>query len=257
MYTQMRELLGAYRTTLVSDREHLFDQYRIVHMARKVVGVGSVGTRAWILLLEGLDGGDPLFLQAKEAQASVLEEYAGASEYTNHGERVVAGQRLMQAASDIFLGWQRTNGHRRRRPRLLPAPAARLEGLRRDRGLRARWHGHLRAGSADGRSPGPTHDPGTASPSAPTSARPTPSRRRSRTSRPPTPTRTTRTTRNCATQSMTAESPRAKACSQTMTHRHGCLTVPLRLDGRALAWIRRLPTSPHPDEPVPTPVATS
>jgi uncharacterized protein (DUF2252 family) len=79
-------------------------------MARKVVGVGSVGTRAWILLFEGLNGGDPLFLQAKEAQSSVLEQYAGVSEYTNHGERVVAGQRLMQASSDIFLGWQRTNG---------------------------------------------------------------------------------------------------------------------------------------------------
>jgi uncharacterized protein (DUF2252 family) len=110
LYTQMAELLGAYRTTLVSDRKHLFDQYRFVHMARKVVGVGSVGTRAWILLFEGLDGGDPLFLQAKEAQSSVLEQYAGVSEYTNHGERVVAGQRLMQASSDIFLGWQRTNG---------------------------------------------------------------------------------------------------------------------------------------------------
>ncbi|MBK9739763.1 MAG: DUF2252 domain-containing protein [Actinobacteria bacterium] len=107
---QMEDLLAAYRATLVSDRKHLFDQYRFVHMARKVVGVGSVGTRAWILLFEGLDGGDPLFLQAKEAQSSVLEQYAGVSEYANHGERVVAGQRLMRASSDIFLGWQRTNG---------------------------------------------------------------------------------------------------------------------------------------------------
>ena len=107
---EMGDLLAAYRTSLVSDRKHLFDQYRFVHMARKVVGVGSVGTRAWILLFEGLDGGDPLFLQAKEAQSSVLEQYAGVSEYANHGERVVAGQRLMQASSDIFLGWQRTNG---------------------------------------------------------------------------------------------------------------------------------------------------
>lgn len=110
LQAQMADLLAAYRTTLVSDRKHLFDQYRFVHMPRKVVGVGSVGTRAWILLFEGLDGGDPLFLQAKEAQSSVLEQYAGVSEYTNHGERVVAGQRLMQASSDIFLGWQRTNG---------------------------------------------------------------------------------------------------------------------------------------------------
>jgi uncharacterized protein (DUF2252 family) len=110
LQAQMAELLGAYRSSLVSDRKHLFDQYRFVHLARKVVGVGSVGTRAWILLFVGLDGQDPLFLQAKEAQSSVLEQYAGVSEYSNHGERVVAGQRLMQASSDIFLGWQRTNG---------------------------------------------------------------------------------------------------------------------------------------------------
>jgi uncharacterized protein (DUF2252 family) len=110
LYGQMAELLAAYRSSMISDRRHLFDQYRFVHMARKVVGVGSVGTRAWILLLEGVDSGDPLFLQAKEAQSSVLEQYLGVSEYTNHGERVVAGQRLMQASSDIFLGWQRTNG---------------------------------------------------------------------------------------------------------------------------------------------------
>ena len=79
-------------------------------MARKVVGVGSVGTRAWILLMLGRDGQDPLFLQAKEAEASVLERFVGKSEYANHGQRVVAGQRLMQAASDIFLGWQRVTG---------------------------------------------------------------------------------------------------------------------------------------------------
>ena len=110
LFAQMAELLAAYRASLVSDRQCLFDQYRFVHMARKVVGVGSVGTRAWILLFEGVDSGDPLFLQAKEAQSSVLEQFLGVSEYTNHGERVVAGQRVLQAASDIFLGWQRTNG---------------------------------------------------------------------------------------------------------------------------------------------------
>jgi Uncharacterized protein conserved in bacteria (DUF2252) len=75
-----------------------------------VVGVGSVGTRAWILLMLGRDGQDPLFLQAKEAQESVLERFVGKSRYPNHGQRVVAGQRLMQAASDIFLGWQRVTG---------------------------------------------------------------------------------------------------------------------------------------------------
>ncbi len=110
LYGSMGELLAAYRDSLPPDRQVLFDQYRFVNMARKVVGVGSVGTRAWILLFEGVDAGDPLFLQAKEAQSSVLEEFLGVSEFTNHGQRVVAGQHLMQAASDIFLGWQRTNG---------------------------------------------------------------------------------------------------------------------------------------------------
>ena len=117
--------------TLQSDRRHLLEQFTLVHVARKVVGVGSVGTRAWILLLDAGDGSEPLFLQAKEAQPSVLADYCGHSKYDNQGERVVAGQHLMQAASDIFLGWQRTDRPRRGRPRLLRAPAARLEVLRR------------------------------------------------------------------------------------------------------------------------------
>ena len=99
------ELLGRYRESLKGDRRHLFDSYRFVDLARKVVGVGSVGTRAWVALMMGRDGQDPLFLQAKEAEASVLERYAGASQFGNHGERVVEGQWLMQAASDILLGW--------------------------------------------------------------------------------------------------------------------------------------------------------
>ena len=98
-------MLGRYRESLKGDRRHLFDSYRFVDMARKVVGVGSVGTRAWVVLMMGRDGQDPLFLQAKEAEASVLEPYVGASEFGNHGERVVEGQWLMQAASDILLGW--------------------------------------------------------------------------------------------------------------------------------------------------------
>jgi len=101
----MNETLGAYVDSLSLDRRRLLARYRIVDAARKVVGVGSVGTRCWIVLLLGRDGEDPLFLQIKEAQASVLEPYLGKSEYDNHGERVVAGQRLMQATSDIFLGW--------------------------------------------------------------------------------------------------------------------------------------------------------
>lgn len=102
---RIQEMLGRYRESLKGDRRHLFDSYRFVDMARKVVGVGSVGTRAWVVLMMGRDGQDPLFLQAKEAEASVLEPYAGASEFGNHGERVVEGQWLMQASSDILLGW--------------------------------------------------------------------------------------------------------------------------------------------------------
>jgi uncharacterized protein (DUF2252 family) len=98
-----------YRETLPADRRHLLDGYRPVHMAHKVVGVGSVGTRAWIVLLLGHDAADPLFLQIKEAEDSVLEPFAGASPFSTSGQRVVEGQRLMQAAGDIFLGWTRVD----------------------------------------------------------------------------------------------------------------------------------------------------
>ena len=107
IYEQLRAVLGKYRRTLQSDRRHLLGQFTLVQVARKVVGVGSVGTRAWILLMDALDGVEPLFLQAKEAQPSVLAEYCGRSQYANQGERVVAGQHLMQAHGDIFLGWTR------------------------------------------------------------------------------------------------------------------------------------------------------
>jgi uncharacterized protein (DUF2252 family) len=117
-------LLDTYAASLSEDRRHLFSAYRFVDMARKVVGVGSVGTRAWVLLLEGRDGGDPLVLQAKEAEASVLEEHLGASPYANHGERVVQGQRLMQAASDVLLGWLHATG---------------LDGVARDFYVRQLW----------------------------------------------------------------------------------------------------------------------
>ncbi len=102
---ELHALLRAYRDTLGYERRELIEQFRLVDFARKVVGVGSVGTRAWIALLLGRDGEDPLFLQMKEAQPSVLEDFLGPSEFENHGERVVTGQRLMQASSDIFLGW--------------------------------------------------------------------------------------------------------------------------------------------------------
>jgi uncharacterized protein (DUF2252 family) len=103
-------IVEGYRDSLIADRRHLLDRYRLVHVARKVVGVGSVGTRAWIALLLGRDENDPLFLQIKEAQPSVLEPYTAPTVYAEQGQRVVEGQRLTQAASDIFLGWMRATG---------------------------------------------------------------------------------------------------------------------------------------------------
>jgi uncharacterized protein (DUF2252 family) len=118
IYQLIHTVLGKYQRTLQSDRRHLLEQFAMVQVARKVVGVGSVGTRAWVLLMDAADGVEPLFLQAKEAQPSVLAEYAGRSVYSNQGERAVAGQHLMQAESDIFLGWTR-----------VPNP---LDGIERD-----------------------------------------------------------------------------------------------------------------------------
>ena len=105
--TELTGLIAKYQRTLETDRRYLLEQFEFVDMARKVVGVGSVGTRCWIVLMLGRDDSDPLFLQVKEAEASVLSRFVGASKYANQGQRVVAGQRLMQATSDIFLGWQR------------------------------------------------------------------------------------------------------------------------------------------------------
>jgi len=117
-------VLRRYRRTLPRDRRKLLERFRMVHVARKVVGVGSVGTRAWILLMLGRDGEDPLFLQMKEAQTSVLEPFLGKSEFAQHGQRVVEGQRLMQAASDIMLGWDRVTG---------------IDGVERDFYIRQLW----------------------------------------------------------------------------------------------------------------------
>jgi uncharacterized protein (DUF2252 family) len=122
----MIEVIASYRESLAPDRRHLLEGYRFRHLARKVVGVGSVGTRAWMLLFTGAGDDDPLFLQAKEAEASVLEPFAGASAFVNHGRRVVEGQRLMQAASDICLGW---------------CPATGVDGRRRDFYVRQLWDG--------------------------------------------------------------------------------------------------------------------
>jgi uncharacterized protein (DUF2252 family) len=108
--TFVQGVLRSYRRTLQEDRRRLVDTYRYVHLARKVVGVGSVGTRAWVVLMIGVDETDPLVLQVKEAQPSVLEPVLKKSEFANSGQRVVSGQRMMQTASDIFLGWHRTVG---------------------------------------------------------------------------------------------------------------------------------------------------
>jgi len=122
---EIRSIVSQYRATLTPERRELLDQYRLVHIGRKVVGVGSVGTRSWIALFLGRDDSDPAVLQIKEAQRSVLELHQGDSEYTNHGERIVAGQRRMQAAGDVFLGWTRiTRG---------------LDGQQRDYYVRQLW----------------------------------------------------------------------------------------------------------------------
>ncbi len=122
----IRTIIRSYRRTLSADRRRLLERFNYAHAARKVVGVGSVGTRAWIVLMLGNDDADPLFLQIKEAQPSVLEAHLGASKFRHHGQRVVEGQRLMQAASDIMLGWIRTTG---------------LDGVDRDFYIRQLWDG--------------------------------------------------------------------------------------------------------------------
>ena len=122
----VRGVIRDYRRTLSPDRRQLLERYRYVHAARKVVGVGSVGTRAWIVLMLGRDETDPLFLQLKEAEASVLEPFLGKSAFAKHGQRVVEGQRLTQAASDIMLGWIR-----------IPAE----DGASRDFYMRQLWDG--------------------------------------------------------------------------------------------------------------------
>jgi len=117
LFEGLHQLLRGYRQTLEFDRRVLIEQFTLTDAARKVVGVGSVGTRAWIALLLGRDGDDPVFLQIKEAEASILEETLGPSEFANHGERVVTGQRLMQGVSDIFLGWLHVDSGLDQKPR--------------------------------------------------------------------------------------------------------------------------------------------
>jgi uncharacterized protein (DUF2252 family) len=130
MAEALQNVFRSYRRTVVVDRRQLLERFRYVHIARKVVGVGSVGVQAWILLLLGRDDEDPLFLQLKEAQASVLEPFLGRSQFANHGQRVVEGQRLTQTARDVLLGWTRA-----------PDPDGSLE---RDYYVRQLWDGKAR-----------------------------------------------------------------------------------------------------------------
>jgi hypothetical protein len=120
----LHDQFRVYRRSLQPDRRRLLEGYRLVDLARKVVGVGSVGTRCWVALLLGRDENDPLFLQIKEAEASVLEPHCGKSGYANHAQRVVEGQRMLQASSDILLGWMRVVG---------------LDGIERDYYVRQLW----------------------------------------------------------------------------------------------------------------------
>ena len=166
----LRRLVAQYAETLPDDRRALLDGYEPVHFAHKVVGVGSVGAEAWIVLFMGRDASDPLFLQVKEATASVLEPFAGASAYAHPGRRVVEGQRLMQAASDILLGWLRVERGRDDRTRdyyvrqLWDARPRRSS----TRCRRRNWRPTPRR--AAGRWPAPTPAPATAPRSAAISA---------------------------------------------------------------------------------------
>jgi uncharacterized protein (DUF2252 family) len=123
----IRVLIRSYARSLRGDHRRLLERFQFAGAARKVVGVGSVGTRAWVVLMMGNDDADPLFLQAKEAQASVLEPFLGKSKYANQGQRVVEGQRLIQSASDVMLGWVRTSGI--------------VDGVARDFYVRQLWDG--------------------------------------------------------------------------------------------------------------------
>ena len=197
MFEVLRELLRGYRHTLEFDPRVLLEQFRLVDFARKVVGVGSVGTRAWIALLPGRDE-DPLFLQMKEAEASLLEQVLGPSEFANHGERVVTGQRLVQAASDIFLGWLHVNsGWMTGRETSMAASSRTARARRRSsRWSREAWARTARC--AAGRSLARTPAAATASRSPPTSATATRSTARSSSSPRSTRGRTSATTKTLA-----------------------------------------------------------
>jgi Uncharacterized protein conserved in bacteria (DUF2252) len=189
-WNAVEEQFRVYKATLNNDRRQLLDKFTIVDVARKVVGVGSVGTRAWMVLLQGRDNADPLFLQVKEATASVLEDHLPKSRYDTPGQRVVEGQRLMQAASDIFLGWTRGVQANRyyywRQLRDMKGSAV-VETMT---PVAMRFYAQICGWTLAA----PTPDPATPSPSPNTSATMTRSIRPSPTSPPVTPPRTNATT---------------------------------------------------------------
>ncbi len=200
LQSELHDIIRSYRRTLETDRRHLLEQFRFVDLARKVVGVGSVGTRAWIALCLGVDDDDPLFLQLKEAQPSVLERFVGKSQYA---ELWPAGRRrpATDAGDERHLPRlaARGCGSRRAGQRLLRPPAEGLEGLDSRSRRPSRLERTPTAEPAAGHSHALTLAPATGSRSLRTSAGRTPSTRRSRTSRRPTPTRTNATTRRCRT----------------------------------------------------------
>ena len=202
LQSELHEIIRSYRRTLETDRRHLLEQFRFVDLARKVVGVGSVGTRAWIALLLGIDDDDPLFLQLKEAQPSVLERFVGKSQYANSGQRVVAGQRVMQAsrATSSSAGSTLARVFSTGRPE--DFYVRQLKDWKGSIAIEERPSRLVRPPTAEpaaGRSRAPTLAPATGSRSLRTSAGRTPSTRRLRTSQRPTPTRTNATTRRCRT----------------------------------------------------------
>jgi hypothetical protein len=205
--SNLSEALSQYRQSLTADRQRLLEKYEFVDLARKVVGVGSVGTRCWVALFTGRDHEDPLFLQVKEAEAAGGEPFLGVSEYPQHGQRVVEGQRLMQGASDIFLGWDQFLGEDG------------SSGTGRCPPTSTRWHPRCSGSTpkcAGGPSLGPTPVRATPSPWVPTWGRATDSTRRCASSRRRTPTRTSGTSRRSPGPSPTAPSRRSAVSDRSI-----------------------------------------
>jgi uncharacterized protein (DUF2252 family) len=245
----IRGLFRSYKHSLPRDRRGLLDRFRYADLAHKVVGIGSVGTRCWLLLLLGRDVNDPLFLQVKEAQASVLEPFVEWSAFASHAQRIVEGQRLAQAAGDIFLGWTRCRIPTAASATTTCASCATGKPPSRSGASGPRGSPPTPAG-AGRRSRGRTHAQATGSRSPPTSARATPSTKPSPPSLPRTPPSTSATTHRSAEPSTKAASPPSKGSSASgLAARGACGEAPVAADrGRAR---RRRSTSRRPTPPAP------